>query len=96
MNHFETIATNIINLLEGNYDIVIPSSFVSFMVDGDELNEVLTYKVKKASGTNLSITGCLVMWYAKELGEAKFLTGDRRLRCFAEKDGLKVSGIFSI
>lgn len=67
---------------------------VKSLVDGDELGNVLIYKSEKAAGTNLSIADCAILCYTKELNEAKLLTGDKRLRSQAKKEGLDVSGIF--
>ncbi len=46
--------------------------------------------------SNLSITDCSVLIYAKALKNAKLLTGDSKLRSKANKDNVDVSGILFV
>ena len=61
--------------------------------DGEGIARIFDYKQKVAGNSNLSMTDCGVLCYTKDLGNAKLLTGDHKLRSHAEKEGLDVSGI---
>lgn len=62
----------------------------------EELSEIVKYMFEFGESGNLSLTDCSVLFYAKTLGNAKFLTGDRALRQRSEKEGLDVSGILFV
>ena len=57
--------------------------------------ELMKFYLQYRRHTNLSITDCAVLKYAKDCGY-RLLTGDKKLRNQAENNGVMVSGILYI
>ena len=60
-----------------------------------DYNVVYEYYIEAHRNSNLSVTDCSVLLYAKELGCA-LLTNDGKLRTIAKKEGLEVKRLLSI
>lgn len=60
-----------------------------------DYNSVFEYYVEASRNSNLSITDCSVLLYAKELG-CTLLTNDGKLRNVAKKEGLEVKRLLSL
>ena len=60
--------------------------------DEKEAVDFFDFYGKFTSKTNLTITDCAVLKYAKD-NNYRMLTGDRKLRNHAEDEGVMVSGI---
>ncbi len=61
-----------------------------------EVNAIYEFAYIESYESNLSITDCSVLFYAKGLDNAKLLTGDSKLRSKANKDNVDVSGILFV
>lgn len=63
-----------------------------YSFEGKQNADLYAYYGRFATKTNLSITDCAVLKYARDNGY-RMLTGDRKLRNHAEDEGVMVSGI---
>jgi rRNA-processing protein FCF1 len=63
-----------------------------FSFNGKDALSLFSFYSKFAGKTNLTITDCAVLKYAKD-NNYRMLTGDRKLRNHAEDEGVMVSGI---
>ena len=63
--------------------------------EGNYSIDMYVFYGRLAARTNLSLTDCAVLKYARDNGY-RMLTGDRKLRNHAEDEGVMVSGILYI
>ena len=96
--HFHTVDYVIAELHRSPYERPIVDRMVEeghlavFSFEGKEASDLFSYYGKFASKSNLTITDCAVLKYAKD-NNYRMLTGDRKLRNHAEDEGVMVSGI---
>ena len=99
--HFHTVDYVIAELNRSPYQRPIIGQMVSdgslkvYSYDAKDNALLLEFFENYSCKTNLSITDCAVLKYAKDNGY-RMLTGDRKLRNCAENEGVIVSGILYV
>ena len=96
--HFHTVDYVLAELHRSPYErpvidrMVASGALKVYAFEGKQSADLYAYYSRFATKTNLSITDCAVLKYARDNGY-RMLTGDRKLRNHAEDEGVMVSGI---
>lgn len=99
--HFHTVDYVLAELHRSPYkrplidQLVADGALKVYSYEGNQNVDLFVFYSRLAAKTNLSITDCAVLKYARDNGY-HMLTGDRKLRNHAEDEGVIVSGILYI